>query len=201
MSDPACIGRIKYSKKGDLPICKAKELFFFYLNLYKMTFFYSKSKLDSSLGSDIPTNWRQYLSNFTNYDDSNYPSVEAKFQAMKFCYSDKPDQRHEIDWKNITPEQAKSFGSKKYFDKHKIKLDVRKWNKNSFLIMKVLIEHRFKNDLLLQKILKRIKEKKIKLVHYSFRDKYWGAYMCKKTNVLIGQNKLGYIYNHLQLSE
>jgi predicted NAD-dependent protein-ADP-ribosyltransferase YbiA (DUF1768 family) len=164
-----------------------------------MEFFYSKSKLDSSLGSDIPKNWKQYLSNFTNYDNSNYPSVEAKFQAMKFCFSNKPDHRHQIDWKNITAEQAKLFGSKGYFNKYKIQLDVQKWNKNSFLIMKVLIEHRFRNDLLFQKILKRIREKNIQLIHYSLRDKYWGAYKCKKTNLIIGKNKLGYIYNHLQI--
>lgn len=170
----------------------------FFLIEIKMTtieFFYSMSKSDTSLGSDIPSNWKQYLSNFTNYDtSSDYPSVEAKYQAMKFCFSDKPEKRFEIDWKNSTGQQTKSYGSKTYFKTHNIQLDSQKWNHHLLYIMEILVQHRFENDELFRKILQRVQEKNIQLVHYSMRDTFWGARMCKKTNHLIGENHLGSIY-------
>lgn len=88
----------------------------------KEEWFYSKSK----------EKWKQYLSNFTPYDPkSKYPSIEAQFQAMKFCYSDKPQHRLTISWKDLTPVECRQHGSKSYFKKHKITLDVDKWERDS----------------------------------------------------------------------
>ena len=52
--------------------------------------------------------WKQWLSNFAVYDPSGkYPSVEAQFQAMKFCYSNRPEHRLTIDWKSLTAQESK----------------------------------------------------------------------------------------------
>lgn len=154
----------------------------------KKEWFHSKSR----------ENWKKWLSNFAVYDPSgSYPSVEAQFQAMKFCYSNHPEHRLLIDWKSHTPQDSKRFGSKTYFKKHNIILDVEKWNKDRDDIMAELLRIRLKKDKQFKDILKKCKKENIKLYHYSLRDRYWGAYQRKSDGVIIGENKLGKILNLL----
>jgi len=92
--------------------------------------FYSKSKEE----------WKRWLSNFAPYDrKSMFPSIESQFQALKFCYSDKPEHRYKINWRSIPSEDVRKYGSKGYFKTHKITLDVAKWEKDKILIMKQLL--------------------------------------------------------------
>jgi predicted NAD-dependent protein-ADP-ribosyltransferase YbiA (DUF1768 family) len=113
---------------------------------------------------------------------------------MKFCFSNKSDFIHKINWKDLTSQDVKKMGSKTFFKKNNIVLDVDKWNKYRDIIMEILIEKRYKNDVLFAKILNRIKQLQLNLIHYSTRDKYWGAYKPKNSNQIIGKNKLGKIF-------
>jgi len=154
----------------------------------KKEWFHSKSR----------ETWKKWLSNFANYDpNSDYPSIEAQFQAMKFCYSDRPEHRLTIHWKKLTPQECKQMGSKTYFKKHKIVLDVNKWNNDRDGIMLELLRIRLKKDKEFRDILKKCKQENIKLYHYSLRDRYWGAYQRKSDGLIIGNNKLGKILNSL----
>lgn len=142
--------------------------------------------------------WKQWLSNFAVYDpNGKYPSVEAQFQAMKFCYSNRPEHRLTINWKSLTPQESKRLGSKTYFKKHNIVLDVEKWNKNRDKIMTELLRIRLKKDKKFRDILKKCSQESIELYHYSLRDHYWGAYQRKVDGVIVGNNKLGKILNSL----
>lgn len=171
----------------------SKITFFFRAKKKQMiVFFYSKSKADTTLGDGFSEKWKQQLSNFTVYDkDSKYPSVEHKFQAMKFCFSDKPEHGNTIDWASLTPEEAHSHGTKGYFKKHGVSLDVGRWEANKDCIMAELLEHRWDHDELFRRILLRVTTLGWQLVHYSLRDKYWGALQPKGTSEIKGMNRLG----------
>lgn len=144
--------------------------------------------------SKSPEPWKKWLSNFTIYDKSmTYPSIEAQFQAMKFCYSNNPEHRHTIHWDQMTPPEIKRVGSKSYFKKNNIQLDIEKWNSDRGAIMTELVRIRYKKDKKFRDILRMCKEKNIRLYHYSLRDRYWGAYQRKKDGVIVGENKLGKI--------
>ena len=150
--------------------------------------FFSGSKDDES----------KYLSNFTSHDrGAKYPSIESQFQAMKFCYSDNPQHRLTIDWANASPKDCRSFGSKTYFRKHHIQLNVSKWEKDKVPIMWELLKIRYKKDPCFRNILKKSKKNNVRLMHYSLRDKFWGAYRKKATNELIGKNMLGKLMSQL----
>lgn len=150
--------------------------------------FYSKSK----------ETWKQYLSNFTSYDPKGqYPSVEAQFQAMKFCYSDKPQHRLTIRWKQLTPAECRQHGTKSYFKKHGITLDVAKWERDKVKIMRELLILRYTRDKRFREILENVHKKKIRLVHFSNRDKFWGAFRRKENNELVGKNMLGKLMHEI----
>jgi predicted NAD-dependent protein-ADP-ribosyltransferase YbiA (DUF1768 family) len=148
--------------------------------------------------SKSPEDWKKWLSNFAVYDPTGfYPSVEAQFQAMKFCYSNHPEHRLLIDWKNLSSKESKRIGSKSYFKQHGIQLDIEKWNKDRIPLMTELLRIRYKKDKNFRSILKRCKKENIDLYHYSLRDQFWGAYQRKKDGVIVGNNHLGKILNKL----
>lgn len=150
--------------------------------------FYSKSK----------ENWKQYLSNFTPYDHrGRFPSVESQFHAMKFCYSDKPEHRLTINWKQLTPAECSQHGSKSYFKKHGITLDVSAWERDKVKIMRELLRIRHKRDAKFRKILEHVSKEKIRLYHFSLLDTFWGAFRKKDTTQLIGKNMLGKIMHQI----
>ena len=150
--------------------------------------FYSKSK----------EKWKKYLSNFTPYDPKGkYPSVEAQFQAMKFCYSNKPQHRLTITWNRLTPEECRHHGTKSYFKKYGIILDVERWERDKVKIMRELLLIRYKRDRHFREILGNVYKNKVRLVHFSLRDKFWGAFRKKQTNDLVGKNMLGKLLHEI----
>lgn len=156
----------------------------------KKEWFYSKSKED----------WKKHLSNFTAYDENGlYPSVEAQFQAMKFCYSDNPGHRLLIDWKKLSPAECRSYGSKSYFKKHHITLDVEAWERDKVEVMKELLLIRMKKDDLFRDILHRARQNNIQFIHFSVRDRFWGAFQRKDTGEMVGKNMLGKLLHEIVL--
>jgi hypothetical protein len=83
---------------------------------------------------------------------SNKPSMSSKFEIEG----------------SVGPEplQAKKQGTKSAYKKENATLNTTLWNKNRDKIMYNGLEERFKTDEIFRKILQRIKDKNIHLLHF-----------------------------------
>lgn len=153
----------------------------------------------------------KYLSNFAILCDGGeividerYPikmligkrfrSIENAFQASKLAISNAPMELiNKLE--KMEPEDSKKMGSKTMFKKHNLELDVLKWNKESYEIMRLLVLYRFENDSRFRTIIERSVKSGKRLKHFerSGEKSYWGGFYEKKTNKWVGRNKLGEI--------
>tara|TARA_Y100000389_G_scaffold80481_1_gene77134 strand:- start:6 stop:515 length:510 start_codon:yes stop_codon:yes gene_type:complete len=164
--------------------------------------FYSKSKnLD-----------HRYLSNFQVIDrgiviDEKFPfhelhgkcfhSIENAFQASKLCCAKFDTESLDII-QTLSPLEAKKFGSKSNFKKHKKELDVISWNKMSIQVMKKLLKLRYDNDEKFKKTIEFAKNNQLKLKHFEITGSksFWGGFY--KDCEWKGTNMLGELMQELK---
>jgi predicted NAD-dependent protein-ADP-ribosyltransferase YbiA (DUF1768 family) len=156
-------------------------------------FFYSKSRDDDDLQLGIK-DWRKVLSNFYIYDKNDrFPSIEHEFQYLKYQYSNNPSEGDKIQWNQLTSEKAKSMGTKGEFKKRGIVLNVKSYNQDRVSNMIGLVIKRYHRDVIYRRIIHRLAQLDINLVHYSKNETFWGARVDKRTEKMIGDNYLGRI--------
>lgn len=164
--------------------------------------FFSKSKnLD-----------HRYLSNFQVIDkgiviDENFPfhelhgkcfhSIENAFQASKLCCAKFNTESLDII-QTLSPSDARKFGSKSNFKKHKKELDITTWNKMSIQVMKKLLKLRYDNDEKFRKTIDFAKNNHIKLKHFerTGSKSFWGGFY--KDGEWKGTNMLGELMQELK---
>ena len=164
--------------------------------------FFSKSKnLD-----------HRYLSNFQVIDkgiviDENFPfrelhgerfhSIENAFQASKLCCANFDTESLDII-QTLSPSDARKFGSKSNFKKHKKELDITTWNKMSIQVMKKLLKLRYDNDEKFRKTINFAKNNHIKLKHFerTGSKSFWGGFY--KDGEWKGTNMLGELMQELK---
>lgn len=139
------------------------------------------------------------LSNFSNVKKGikifgeTFYSVENAFQAIKFLYSSEPRMFKKLA--NISPKEAKKMGTKTYYKKNNITLNIEKWNNTSQKVMEHLIDLRFLHDETFSTLVKDCNSNAIELFHFerSGEKSYWGGYFSKADGEFYGKNKLGNI--------
>ena len=152
----------------------------------------------------------KYLSNFTAVENGLcieesymieemrgkcFPTIEHAFQATKLVISNASQNILE-DLNEKDAKDAKSMGTKTFFKKKKLVLDVDRWNKMSTEVMKLLITYRYNQDSKFRNIVNRLKNENIALKHFERPrrfgggEPYWGCYL-NKNNEWIGTNMLG----------
>tara|TARA_B110000037_G_scaffold186981_1_gene217286 strand:- start:7261 stop:7770 length:510 start_codon:yes stop_codon:yes gene_type:complete len=164
--------------------------------------FYSKSKnLD-----------HRYLSNFQVIDrgiviDEKFPfhelhgkcfhSIENAFQASKLCCAKFDIESLDII-QTLSPLEARNFGSKLNFKKHKKELDITVWNKMSVQVMKKLLKLRYDNDEKFKKTIEFAKNNQLKLKHFerTGSKSFWGGFY--KDCEWKGTNMLGELMQELK---
>lgn len=162
--------------------------------------FHSRSK---NLGKthDLPCSSLRDLSNFSmhsvEYDGKIYPSLEHAFQALKYLFSNKPEiaPQFEIGGSILSPQQAKSAGSKGGMKERGAVLNVDFWNKKRDEIMIDLVESKIRRNAEIRNILEIAKRLDIRFVHFSRMDMYWGAHVNEDGTIKKGENHLGKTYN------
>lgn len=170
----------------------------------KILQFYSKSKDVQDLGSNIPANWRKVLSNFypspINIDGKKYDSIEHYFHAAKAMCSNKPEMAENfISGGSIGPNplDAKRAGGKGAYTKTGALLNINKWNKVRDEVTRKAVLSRYNSDPTYKKIIDRINQKNIYLLHFERTGpkSYWGG--SYKDGQIRGENKLGQIIMEL----
>ena len=184
--------------------------------------FYSRSRLlpeGNSLG--LPVDAAQKLSNFavckksielTDPDFPNpilLPTIEHAYQLSKYLLmSDTIEQKQ--DFINIFTNpsleaaEAKTLGNQDSFARFDLVFHEELWRSASKDIMRALVYQKVNKHHEIKNILRIIKRKRLRLVHYSRSDKFWGAShmggdnnsgdYCK-SQPLNGSNELGKIYH------
>tara|TARA_B100001094_G_scaffold177896_2_gene171898 strand:+ start:4209 stop:4862 length:654 start_codon:yes stop_codon:yes gene_type:complete len=143
------------------------------------------------------------LSNFSNMltgikiFGQTFYSVENAFQAIKFLYSSKPKNFKKLS--NISPKEAKKMGTKTYYKKNNVTLNIDKWNNVSQTVMEHLINLRYVQDVAFSTLVKHCNSNSIELFHFerSGEKSYWGGYFSKVDGEFYGKNKLGNIIMNL----
>jgi ribA/ribD-fused uncharacterized protein len=174
--------------------------------------FYSKSallkpnKVTKKRLFDLPEDAMRRLSNFSSdeveYKGHRYPTIEHAYQAHKYNYTSKPELMADfyIGGKIKTAEDAQKAGRKSAMTASGTALDLKRWEPTADKVMEDLVKYKVQNYPEIRNILSIMRKNNVYLVHYSMRDKIWGATMnTDRTAIKSGQNKLGKIYNTIAL--
>lgn len=178
--------------------------------------FYSKSKwlsVQDEMKLRIPANIAQMLSNFyvqpIEYNGKMYASVENVYQGMKYSFIKVGDLdkikdiqlKFQLGNEYGTPDRAKTEGGKGAMKRHKVELDIVRWNKASMELMTALIVLKVKNNNDIQHALDVFNDNGINLLHHSRSDMLWGCHNDAEGNITTdqktgktGKNLLGHIY-------
>jgi len=126
-----------------------------------------------------------------------FRSVENAFQAIKFLFSSEPMNFKYLS--NIQPKEAQRMGTKKYYKKNKIVLNIDKWNQISHQVMEHLIDLRYAKDEIFSNVVQDCNDNGIELFQFerSGEKSYWGGYFSKIDGEFYGKNKLGKLIMNL----
>lgn len=186
-------------------------------------FFYSRSQYlpeENSLG--LPVDIAQQLSNFSfckkpiELTDPDFarpiplPTIEHAYQLAKcllMCRNREQKQTMIDIFTNPSLEasEAKNIGNKDSFERFDLIFNEDLWRAHSRSIMKDLVYQKINKHHQIKNALKVLHQKKLRLVHYSPRDKIWGACPIhfeghivgeySRSQPLNGDNELGKIYH------
>lgn len=109
------------------------------------------------------------------YEGVEYPSVEHAFHAQKIEVGHLKEEEYKLIFSTMNdfkPNEAKRFGSRKYFEDNNFKLR-KDWDKIKLKLMKDIIkEYYLSNPIMIDKL---VETGKSQLIHKGFRiDNYWG---------------------------
>ena len=157
--------------------------------------FHSKAKKldDIFTKMGFPKDAPKMLSNFWPgqlcFQGYTYASVENAFQGHKYMYLKHPGditlQHFTIDGPyGATASDAKKAGGKGFMKKHRVELDIPRWNERSLQLMTELIRSKVAQSLDIQSILMRCKKYNIILYHHSRTDMFWGCHINSDTGTV-----------------
>tara|TARA_B110000027_G_scaffold39016_1_gene43120 strand:+ start:6945 stop:7403 length:459 start_codon:yes stop_codon:yes gene_type:complete len=126
-----------------------------------------------------------------------FHSIENAFQASKLCCAKFDIESLDII-QTLSPLEARNFGSKLNFKKHKKELDITVWNKMSVQVMKKLLKLRYDNDEKFKKTIEFAKNNQLKLKHFerTGSKSFWGGFY--KDCEWKGTNMLGELMQELK---
>lgn len=105
-------------------------------------------------------------------------SVESAFQAEKYlCLVEGPNDALYRSVLSMDAKAAKTAGGKGAMKKHKVQLDVAKWNNCSFALMEQLVDAKVKSNPKVAEVLTKCGKEGVFLQHISARnsDKIWAG--------------------------
>lgn len=169
--------------------------------------FHSRSAIDKSKRFPYPDAMRR-LSNFSNhnveYKGILYETVEHAFQAQKYDYTKKqllmpvdvaPIKEFFHNGEIQTPQMAKTQGGKSAMKSRGVELDIDAWNQVKDTIMRDLIASKIERHDDIRQILLVAKDRNYLFLHFARNDFEWGGQLSPNKKDIIGENKLGNIYN------
>jgi ribA/ribD-fused uncharacterized protein len=152
----------------------------------------------------FPKDAAKMLSNFWPeqlcFQGHTYASVENAFQGHKYMYLKHPGgiTLHHFTIDSLygaTALDAKKAGGKGFMKKHRMELDIPRWNERSLQLMSELVRSKVAQSSNIRSILQRCKKYNIMLYHHSRTDAFWGCHINSDTGtVKKGENMLGEIY-------
>ena len=164
--------------------------------------FFSKSKASVALAPDLPTSWRQVLSNFYRAElevaGRRYASVEHYFQAQKAACSNRPEfgQCFELDADGPDavgpdPTAAKRAGGRAGYKRVGAVLDSAAWVERRVEVMQAALAARWAQQPLFRAVLTSTRG--LALLHFerAGAKSFWGGSVRRQDGLAQGENRLG----------